>query len=92
MTTESKKQWLVYMLRCQDDSLYTGITNELERRLTEHNDNSPKSKAARYTRARQPVSLVYQENCENRVEASKREYAIKKLSKKHKETLILKEL
>jgi len=92
MESESKKQWLVYILRCQDDTLYTGITNEIERRLTEHNDKSPKSKAARYTRARQPVSLVYQENCENRIEASKREYAIKKLTKRHKEALILNEL
>ena len=82
------KQWLVYILRCKDNSLYTGITNNLERRLIEHNDNSPKSKAARYTRARQPVNLVYSENCQDRIEASKREYAIKKLSRAKKEFLI----
>ena len=85
----AEKQWLVYILRCKDNSLYTGITNHLERRLKEHNDDSPTSKAARYTRARQPVQLVYQEICENRIEASKREYAIKKLNKLQKETLIL---
>lgn len=85
---EKEKQWVVYILSCKDKTLYTGITNEIERRLLEHNDNSPKSKAARYTRARQPVSLVYQENCIDRIEASKREYAIKKLNKKQKETLI----
>jgi len=88
MATEECKQWLVYMLRCNDNSLYTGITNDIERRLSEHNDESSKSKAARYTRARQPVTLVYEEFCENRIEASKREYAIKKLSKRQKEFLV----
>ena len=83
------KQWLVYILLCKDSTLYTGITNDIERRLIEHNDDSPKSKAARYTRARQPVSLAYHENCENRIEASRREYAIKKLSRTKKEALIL---
>lgn len=86
---EKDKQWLVYILRCNDNTLYTGITNQLERRLEEHNDHSLKSKAARYTRARQPVKLVYHENCLDRIQASKREYAIKKLSKAQKETLIL---
>jgi len=89
MTSEKEKQWLVYILRCKDNSLYTGITNDLERRLSEHNDDSTNSKAARYTRARQPVTLAYQENCEDRVEASKREYAIKKLTKMQKEALII---
>ncbi len=88
MKTENNKQWVVYILNCNDKTLYTGITNEIDRRLLEHNDDSPKSKAARYTRARQPVKLVYQEFCSDRIEASKREYAIKKLSRKQKQTLI----
>jgi len=94
MTTskvQTDKNWVVYIVRCKDNTLYTGITNDLERRLNEHNDHSPKSKAARYTRARQPVMLAYQENCEDRIDASKREYAIKKLSKRQKEALILKQ-
>jgi len=81
-------QWVVYMLECQDGTYYTGITNHLERRITEHNDSSPKSKAARYTRSRQPVKIIYSENCENRQDASKKEFAIKKLSRRQKEKLV----
>jgi len=73
------------MLECSDGTLYTGITTELERRLDEHN-NSPKG--AKYTRARRPVTLVYSEELENRSAASKREFAIKKMSKKEKLQLI----
>ena len=56
------QSWYVYVVRCRDDSLYTGITTELERRIEEHN-HSPKG--ARYTRARRPVELVYSEALEN---------------------------
>ncbi len=84
----NKGQWVVYMLQCNDESLYTGITNDLKRRLNEHNDNSVKSKAARYTRARQPVVLKYYECYNDRTEASSREYAIKKLTKAKKLRLI----
>jgi len=87
--SQTENQWVVYMLECYDGTYYTGITNDLERRITEHNDSSPKSKAARYTRARQPVQIIYSEKCENRKEASKREFAIKKLSRSQKEKLIL---
>ena len=73
------------MLECSDGTLYTGITTELERRLDEHN-NSPKG--AKYTRARRPVTLVYSEELENRSAAAKREFAIKKMSKKEKLQLI----
>lgn len=86
--SQIENQWVVYMLECKDGTYYTGITNDLERRITEHNDSSPKSKAARYTRARQPVKIIYSENCENRQEASKREFAIKKLSRGQKEKLV----
>jgi len=88
IVSQTENQWVVYMLECYDRTYYTGITNDLDRRITEHNDASPKSKAARYTRARQPVQIIYSENCENRKEASKREFAIKKLSRAQKEKLV----
>ncbi len=78
--------WYVYILRCQDDSLYTGVCTDLERRVQEHNQCN--KKGARYTRARRPVKMVYQEDCENRSEACKREAAIKKLKRKQKLQLI----
>jgi len=78
--------WYVYILRCQDDSLYTGVCTDLERRVQEHNQCN--KKGARYTRARRPVNMVYQEDCENRSEACKREAAIKKLQRKQKLLLI----
>jgi putative endonuclease len=77
--------WTVYMLRCADNSLYTGITTDLVRRVEEHNG---KKSISKYTRARQPVTLVYQEKAESRSLASQREYQLKKLSRKQKETLI----
>jgi putative endonuclease len=79
--------WAVYILRCADDSLYTGITTDLERRVSEHNGNSPGA-GARFTRSRQPVTLVYSETASNRSEASKREMAIKALSREQKLALL----
>ncbi|HQQ74430.1 MAG TPA: GIY-YIG nuclease family protein [Pseudomonadales bacterium] len=73
--------WFVYILRCADGTLYTGITTDLARRVKEHNTGKA---GARYTRSRRPVVLVYSEAVENRSEASKREHAIKKLKKKKK--------
>ena len=81
--------WFVYILRCADQSLYTGITRDLERRLEEHNHNN--KLAAAYTRARRPVSLIYQENFKDRSTASKREAEIKKMTRAEKEQLIAKE-
>lgn len=78
--------WFIYILRCADDTLYTGITTDLERRLHEHNHETL---GARYTRARRPLILVYSEQAQNRSAASKREYAIKKLSRQQKEKLLL---
>lgn len=78
-------RWRVYMLRCADGSLYTGITTQLERRLHEHN-HSPKG--ARYTRHRRPVELVYTEHHPSRSAASKREANLKKLSRREKEALL----
>jgi len=73
--------YFVYILECSDKSLYTGITTDLEKRVAEHN-NSPKG--AKYTKARRPVKLLYSESSENRSTASKREYAIKKLTRLQK--------
>jgi len=79
--------YFVYILECSDNSLYTGITTNIEKRLNEHN-TSPKG--AKYTKARRPVKLVYQEASEDRSSASKREYAIKKFSRVKKLELIAK--
>ena len=76
--------WFVYILRCADDTLYTGITTDKTRRLKQHN----KGIAAKYTRVRTPVEMVYSENSENRSDATKREMAIKKLTRRQKLTLI----
>lgn len=78
--------WVVYMLRCADESLYTGITKDVDRRIEEH--NSDNTKGARYTRARRPVSLVYQERCQDRSIASQREYQLKQLSRAQKLLLL----
>ena len=74
----------VYILRCNDDSLYTGWTNNLEKRVKAHSNG----KGAKYTKARLPVELVYFEEYENKVEAMRREYAIKQLKRKEKLMLI----
>ena len=79
-------RWVVYMVRCADDSLYTGITTDLSRRLQEHNHS--KSPSAKYTRTRRPITLAYQENLDTRSEAAKRENEIKALTRKEKENLI----
>jgi putative endonuclease len=78
---QNNKAWFVYMLRCADDTFYTGITTDVERRVDEHNDSK---KSANYTRARRPVELVYSEPAENRSKATQREYAIKQLSREEK--------
>lgn len=78
--------WTVYILRCADESLYTGITTQLDRRLSEHNRDN--KKGARYTRARRPVTLVYSEQCDNRSQASQRESVLKRLSRTQKLQLI----
>jgi UV DNA damage endonuclease len=76
--------WFVYLLRCADGSLYTGVTNDLRRRCEQHNTGS----ASRYTRSRLPVRLVYQEAQATRSLALKRELKVKALSKQKKESLI----
>lgn len=73
--------WTVYILECNDKTLYTGITTNLEKRLNEHNSDK---KGAKYTRYRRPVKVVYKEDAADRSAASKREWQIKKLSRKDK--------
>lgn len=79
-----EKKNYTYILQCADKSLYTGWTNDLNRRLKAHNQG----KAAKYTRSRLPVRLVYVEEHQTKQEAMKREYAIKQLSKAAKLKLI----
>ena len=79
------ERWFVYILRCTNGSLYTGITIDLVRRLEQHNAGT----ASRYTRSRLPVTLEYQEEPRTKSNALKRELAIKALSRKKKEALIL---
>lgn len=84
--TKIKPAWFVYLVQCKDGSLYTGVSTDVKRRVQEHNGSD--KKGARYTRARRPVTLRYQENCANRSEACKREAAIKKLTRSQKISLI----
>jgi putative endonuclease len=76
--------WVVYILKCSDNTYYTGITNNINRRITQHEAN----KGAKYTKGRGPFSLVYQDKCKNRSEASQKEFAIKKLALHEKIGLI----
>ncbi len=73
----ARVSWTVYLLRCRDGSLYTGITNDLQQRLESHR----RGKASAYTRARRPVALAYQEVVADRGSALKREAAIRRLSR-----------
>ena len=77
-------QWYVYIVQCVDDSLYTGIATDVERRVAEHNAGQ----GARYTRGRGPVTLVYHEMVKDRPAALRREYEIKKLRSSAKHNLI----
>ncbi|WP_416148103.1 GIY-YIG nuclease family protein [Salipaludibacillus sp. HK11] len=82
----SVKNHYVYMLRCKDETFYTGYTIDVKRRLKVHEDD----KGAKYTRGRGPFSLVYEEHLETKSEALRREIVIKRMSRKQKETLIKK--
>ena len=76
--------WYLYILRCGDGTLYTGITNNLEKRLEAHRTG----KGAKYTRGRGPLELIYREICEDHSHALKRELEVKKLSRQQKEYMI----
>ena len=84
--TDNPPSWYVYILRCSDDTYYTGITTDIERRLAEHNSGDS---ATRYTRTRRPVRLVYLEPATDRSSATTRENRIKRMTRKGKERLVL---
>ena len=79
-----RQKWFVYILKCADASLYTGIAKDLAKRFQMHSDG----KGARYTRTRRPLEIVYQEICKSRTEALVRECAVKALPKAKKLALI----
>ena len=76
--------WYLYILRCKDNTLYTGITTRVDERLKAHSSG----KGAKYTRGRDPLELVYQERCGSHSQALKRELSVKALSRDEKERLI----
>ncbi len=78
-------QWYVYIARCADDSLYTGIARDLSARITEHNA----ARGAKYTRGRLPIELVYQETARDRSAAQRRESEIKQMTASDKRALIV---
>ncbi|HEY1546531.1 MAG TPA: GIY-YIG nuclease family protein [Kofleriaceae bacterium] len=76
--------WFVYLARCADDTLYCGITNDVDARLAAHNAG----KGARYTRARRPIELVLAQPCANKRHALRVEYRVKQLTRAQKQTLL----
>lgn len=85
MKGKKKEHGFVYIVKCSDLTLYTGHTNNVEKRIQKHNESK---EGAKYTRSRRPVVLAYQEKLTNMTEARKREAAIKKLSRDQKLALI----
>ena len=79
-----KEKWFLYILKCSDGTFYTGITKDIERRLTAHNNG----KGAHFTRSRRPVEIIYQETLKSRTQALVREFAVKSLPRKKKELLV----
>ncbi len=82
--TKPAQNWYVYMIYCSDHSIYTGITTNLQRRFTQH----ASQRGAKYFRGRKPLQILYHEQYNNRSCASKREWALKKLSRQQKLRLI----
>ena len=80
----TEKKWYLYLLRCGDGTLYTGITTDVEGRLVQHRSG----KGAKYTRGRGPLEVVYTEECEDHSAALKRELAVKALPREEKERMI----
>lgn len=81
---QSRKRWCVYILKCSNNTLYTGITNNIERRIKEHNSK----RGGHYTRTFGPVELVWEENYLNRSSALKREHQIKRWTRRKKKALV----
>ena len=77
-------EWYFYIVRCKDNSFYSGMTNDLTKRIEEHNNGT----GAKYTHSRKPVALVYSEKCSSASEARKREAQVKKWPRAKKEELI----
>ncbi len=82
----SEKAYTLYILKCSDNTYYTGIAIDVEKRLSEHNSSD---KGAKYTRSRRPLTLMYQESCNDKSSALKRELAIKRMKRSNKEALWL---
>jgi putative endonuclease len=80
MSPPNKNNWVCYLLKCADHTLYCGITNDLDKRLAAHNAGE----GAKYTRGRAPVKLVYVESCEDKSTALKREMEIKAMPRAEK--------
>ena len=78
------ENWFIYIIKCSDETLYTGITKNVKERINKHNNK----KGAKYTKSRTPVSLIYKEKYNSRSEATKRENEIKKMRRKQKLSLI----
>ena len=88
MKSRDSDIWLVYMVRCSDGTLYTGITKDIKKRIESHNSGKD---GARYTRSRRPVTLVYAEQAKSKSAAARLEHKIKKSSRSEKDRLIKKE-
>ncbi len=82
-----EKKYFVYIVKCTDDTLYTGIAIDVEKRIEEHNTSK---KGAKYTKSRRPVTLMYSEQHSNRSLASKREYEIKKKMNRSEKLMLIK--
>lgn len=82
------KTWYLYMIRCKDNSLYTGITVDIQRRYQEHQDSNGLGKGAKFLRGKGPLQLVYSTSVASHSAALKLEYKIKKMSKAKKERLV----
>ena len=81
--TKPKTKWHLYLVRCADDTIYTGISSDVQSRIDKHNSG----RGAKYTQARLPVRLIYSESQPNRISAMKREIEVKKWGRKRKENL-----
>lgn len=79
-----KEIWFVYIISCKDKTLYTGITNNIQKRLNDHGNGN----GAKYTKNRGPFTLMYTEKCSGRIGASQREYQIKRMTRAQKLTLL----
>ena len=84
LAKSKQSSWCVYILKCSDNTYYTGITNNIKRRIKQHETN----KGAKYTKGRGPFALVYQDKCKDRSDASRKECVIKKLPLAKKISLI----